>query len=98
VQSPEAFLEPPVVQAYAAQVREVFLTPSSGGLRDLDAKEPKLGFDPVLCPDPVTDELPASSDHLPVAAFVLTRYPDFLQETLGQKVGQLPAVPLSVLT
>jgi hypothetical protein len=51
------------------------------------------GLDATLGPQPVPDELPASVDDLAMIKFLLTGYPDPLQQPFGQKVCQPPAIP-----
>jgi hypothetical protein len=61
-------------------------------LRDLYAVEAKLSLDAILGSHPISYELPAATDHLPMVALLESGYPHTPEHALGQKMGQLTAI------
>jgi hypothetical protein len=91
-QAIEALLHEPVLKAEPPQVFNEPFGPFSYRFRYVDAIETKFGFDPVLHPYPITDQLPATANHLPVVALLLTRNEYAFEQALRKKMGQLAAI------
>ncbi len=91
-QSLEAFLHPPIVESKPSQVLDVGHCPFAPRFWQLDAVEPQFRFDPILHPHAVANQLPPPSDDLPMVSFFLRRYPRSFQQSLRQKIRELPAV------
>jgi len=88
----ETLLHEPILEADTIQVFHESFCPFPYRFRYVHAIEAKLGFNPVLDSGSIADHLPATANHLTMAALFFPWNKDPLEQSLGKKMRKFSAI------